>query len=163
MQPDYAAKALELNVLFSFVGIFDLRLLIPVVRPTQRDFRGELLVGAYSDYSWGPLSRPADDYGKVILLAGKIGYRQHFTHGLQADVSTYLGWRHEEKNVHDGGTLDAFIGRLWLFAGWQRDLGPRFYATFRGGLGVHLFRTDRLGEKERTLVPAGDLGLGVRF
>ena len=162
-QPNFSAPSLELNVLFSLLGISDLHLLLPVVRSGQRDFRGELLLGVYSDYSWGPLSRPSDDYGKVVILAAKAGYRQYFTHGLHVEASAYLGWRHEAHNVHDDTTLDAAISRLWLFAGWQRDLGARFYATFRGGLGIHLFRTDHLGDKERKLVPAGDLGLGVRF
>lgn len=161
--PDLTAPSLELNVLFSFVGITDLHLLLPVVRSGQRDFRGELLLGVYSDYSWGPLSRPSDEYGKVVILAAKAGYRQYFTHGLHAEASAYLGWRHEAHNVHDDTTLDAAISRLWLFAGWQRDLGARFYATFRAGLGIHLFRTDHLGDKERVFVPAADLGLGVRF
>jgi len=161
--PDFSAPSLELNVLFSLLGITDLHLLLPVVRSGQRDFRGELLVGVYSDYSWGPLSRPSDDYGKVVILAAKAGYRQYFAHGLHVEASAYLGWRHEAHNVHDDTTLDAAISRLWLFAGWQRDLGTRFYATLRGGLGIHLFRTDHLGDKERKLVPAGDLGLGVRF
>ncbi len=161
--PDFFAPSLELNVLFSLLGISDLHLLLPVVRSGQRDFRGELLLGVYSDYSWGPLSRPSDDYGKVVILAAKAGYRQYFTHGLHVEASAYLGWRHEAHNVHDDTTLDAAISRLWLFAGWQRDLGTRFYATFRGGLGIHLFRTDHLGDKERKLVPAGDLGVGVRF
>lgn len=156
-------RAAELNILFAFVGIFDMKLLLPVVRAGERDFRGELIFGAYSDYSWGPLSRPADEYGKVLLLAGRIGYRQNLVHGLHVEASTYLGWRHEEENVHDGSTVDGFVGRLWLYGGWQRDLSPRFYANVRGGLGIHLFRTDHLGHKEKELVPAGDIGLGVRF
>jgi hypothetical protein len=161
--PESYRRAVELNLLFAFVGIFDMKLLVPVLRPGERDLRGELVVGAYSDYSWGPLSRPADEYGKVLLLAGRIGYRQHLVHGLHAEASAYLGWRHEEKNVHDGSTVDGFVGRLWLYGGWQRDLSPRFYVNVRGGLGIHLFRTDHLGHKEKELVPAGDVGLGVRF
>lgn len=156
-------RAVEINLLFGLIGIFDMKLLLPVMRVGQRDFRGELLLGAYSDYSWGPLSRPADDYGKVLILAGRIGYRQHLVRGLHLEASTYLGWRHEEENVHDGSTVDGFVGRLWLYGGWQRDLSPRFYVNVRGGLGIHLFRTDHLGHKERVLVPAGDLGFGARF
>ena len=65
--------------------------------------------------------------------------------------------------VPPGTTLNAFVGRLWTFAGYQRDLSSRWYVNARAGLGVHLWRTDQYGAEERKLIPAGDLNLGARF
>jgi hypothetical protein len=59
--------------------------------------------------------------------------------------------------------LDAFTGRLWVMAGYQHELGGRVYGNVRAGVGIHLWRTDHLAEKERKLVPAGDVNLGFRF
>jgi hypothetical protein len=157
--------AFEVNVLWPFFpgGIVDLKTLFPVMRTDQRDFRGELIVGLHSDFGWGPLTRPVEKYGKVSILATKIGYRQFLVHGTHLDVTVNVGWRREENNVYDGGRLDALIGRLWVFAGYQFDFSDKVYANVRGGGGLHLFRTDRFGDTERAFAPAGDANLGLRF
>ena len=157
--------AFEVNVLWPFFpgGLVDLKALVPVARTDRADFRGELIVGLHSDFSWGPVSRPVDKYGKVSILGAKVGYRQFLLAGLHLDISVNLGWRHEEKNIYDGGRLDGFIGRSWLFAGYQHEFTRKLYANIRGGGGLHLFRTDRFGDTERIFVPAGDVNVGVRF
>ncbi|MET0592973.1 MAG: hypothetical protein ABW133_09755 [Polyangiaceae bacterium] len=163
---DYArTPAFEVNVLWPFFpgGIVDLKGLFPVVRSDRRDFRGEIIAGVHSDFGWGPVSRPVDKYGKVSILAAKVGYRQFLVYGTHLDVSVNLGWRHEEENIYDGERLDAFIGRLWMFAGYQHELSTRVYVNIRGGGGLHLFRTDRYADTERKFAPAGDVNLGVRF
>lgn len=58
---------------------------------------------------------------------------------------------------------DGLQGRAWIFAGYQRDVSARVYLNTRFGVGVHLFRTDELGDMEKKLVPAADLNLGIRF
>jgi hypothetical protein len=157
--------AFEVNVLWPFFpgGLVDLKALVPIVRTDRPNFQGELIAGLHSDFSWGPVSRPVDKYGKVSILAAKVGYRQFFVAGLHVEISVNVGWRHEEKNIHDGGRLDAFIGRSWWFAGYQHEFSRKMYANIRGGGGLHLFRTDRFGDTERVFVPAGDVNLGVRF
>jgi hypothetical protein len=165
-QGDYPrTPAFEVNVLWPFFpgGIVDLKALFPVVRADRRDFRGEIIAGLHSDFGWGPLSRPLDKYGKVSVLAAKIGYRQFLVYGTHLDLSVNVGWRHEERNIYDGGRLDALTGRLWALFGYQWELSPRLYANLRGGAGIHLFRTDRYGDTERAFVPAGDANLGFRF
>jgi hypothetical protein len=157
--------AFEVNVLWPFFpgGIVDLKGLFPVVNADRRDFRGEIIGGLHSDFGWGPVTRPVDKYGKVSILAAKVGYRQFLVYGTHVEASVNLGWRHEEENIYDGGRLDAFIGRLWLFAGYQHEISTRVYVNVRGGGGVHLFRTDRFADTERKFAPAGDANLGVRF
>lgn len=157
--------AFEVNVLWPFFpgGIVDLKGLFPVANSDRRDFRGEIIGGLHSDFGWGPVTRPVDKYGKVSILAGKVGYRQFLVYGTHVEASVNLGWRHEEENIYDGGRLDAFIGRLWLFAGYQHEISTRVYVNLRGGGGVHLFRTDRFADTERKFAPAGDVNLGVRF
>ncbi len=155
--------AFEINVLWPFVpgGITEMKFLVPVVRRDQRDFRGELLLGAYSDFA----NRIVRDerHGKVATLSAKIGWRQFFVYGLHAEVVANLGWRQEKDNVYDHTTLDAFVGRLWMMAGWQFDVNDRVYLNLRGGIGVHMFRTDRFADKERRLTGGGDVNLGFRF
>ncbi len=157
--------AFEVNVLWPFFpgGLSELKALVPLVRPAEPTLRGELIAGLFSDFSFGPLTRPTDSYGKVFIVGAKVGWRQFFALGFHADVTLHLGWRHEEFNVYDGTTLDAFTGRLWLHAGWQVDLTPRVYLNLRGAVGLHLFRTDRFGDHERRVAPGGDVNLGVRF
>ena len=136
--------AFELNVLWPFFpgGISELKLLVPVVRSAETDGRGELVLGLHSDFATR-FVRPDERYGKVSFLGAKVGYRQFLVAGLHAVITVNSGWRHEEHNVWDGGTLDAFSTRLWLMAGFERDFGERVYANVRGGLGIHLLRTDR--------------------
>jgi hypothetical protein len=52
---------------------------------------------------------------------------------------------------------------MWVFAGYQFDFDQRVYVNLRADAGLHLFRTDRFGDTERTFVPAGDGNLGIRF
>lgn len=155
--------ALEANVLWPFFpgGIFELRTMIPVIRSSHRDFRGELIVGAYSDFA----SRVVRDqtYGKVATLSAKLGYRQFFVHGLHVELSANMGWRHETERPPDDVTIDSFAVRLWALAGWQLELSRALYANLRGGLGIHVYRSDAYAYLERQLVPGADLNLGVRF
>ncbi len=164
--PDWRrGVAFEVNVLWPFFpgGLAELKVLVPVVRGDKRDWRGELVTGLHSDYGWGPITRPADNYGKVFLLAAKLGWRQFLVYGFHVEVALHAGWRHEEKNVHDGTTVDGFTGRLWMMAGWQYELNERVYLNVRGGGGLHLWRSDHLGYTERRFAPAGDINLGIRF
>jgi len=164
--PDWRrGVAFEVNVLWPFFpgGLAELKVLAPLVRGDKRDWRGELVAGLHSDYGWGPVTRPADSYGKVFLLAAKLGWRQFLAYGFHVDVTLNAGWRHEEGNVHDGTTVNGFVGRLWAFGGWQYEFNERVYANVRGGVGVHLWRSDHLGYTERRFVPAGDINLGIRF
>jgi len=163
---DYPRRpAFEVNVLWPFYpgGIVDLKVMVPVVRKLKGNWRGEIVAGLQSDFAWRFVREDRDEYGRVALMAVKLGYRQFLAYGLHVDVTVNLGWRHEEDNPIIDGTIDSFQGRLWLFAGYQHEFTRRFYANVRGGLGVHLFRTDELADRERKLVPAGDLNLGVRF
>jgi hypothetical protein len=159
-----SSPAFEVNVLWPFFpgGIAELKAVVPVLRTEQPSFRGELVLGLHSDFA-NRFVRPDDRYGKVSVLAVKAGYRQFLISGLHLDATVNAGWRHELHNVWDGTTLDAFTGRLWLLAGYQHDLGRRVYANLRGGVGIHLWRTDHLASKERKLVPAADCNLGFRF
>jgi len=156
--------AFEVNVLWPFFpgGLTELKVLIPAVNAGQERWRGELVLGLHSDFATR-FVRPDDRYGKVAILAAKLGYRQFLVGGLHLDATVNAGWRHETHNVWDGGTLDAFSARLWLMAGHQQELGGRVYANARAGAGVHLLRTDRFAAKERKLVPAADVNIGFRF
>jgi hypothetical protein len=161
--PEPVRPALEINVLQPFLGITDDKILLPVARRAQRTFRGELMLGTYTDFAWGPVSRPASSYGKVWIIGVRPGYREYLAYGFFVDASIVVGWRHEEQDIHDGGTLNGFYGRLWANAGWQVDLPRRTFVNLRGGAGVILFRTDRYGSTERLFQPAADIDFGVRF
>jgi hypothetical protein len=154
---------LEVNVLWPFFpgGISELRVVVPVLRRDERSFHGGLVVGAYSDFA----SRVVrdDSYGKVANLSGKLGWRQYLVKGLHVELSANLGWRHEEHRPPDDVTVDGFQIRLWTLAGYEHALTPRFYVNARGGLGIHVYRSDELAHLEKKLVPGGDLNLGVRF
>jgi hypothetical protein len=159
--------ALEVNVLWPFVpGIFELRVLIPVLRTDQRDWRGEIVTGAYDDQAtW--LVR-GDESGKVRNLSGKLGYRQFFVHGLHAEVVANIGWRHESNRPPDGAEvfpadIDGFQARLWVLAGYQHELSRAVYANARAGLSVNVYRSDAYAYLEKAVVPGGDLNVGIRF
>jgi hypothetical protein len=162
--PPIASPAFEVNVLWPFFpgGVSELKLLVPVVRPAERDWRGELVLGLHSDFATR-IVRPSDKYGRVAILAAKIGYRQFLVSGLHLEAAVNAGWRHEEDNVYDGTTIDGFSARLWIMAGYQCDLGQRAYVNIRGGVGPHLFRTGPFASKERKLTGGGDINLGFRF
>ncbi len=155
--------AFEVNLLWPFFpgGITELRLMIPLLRADAPTFHGELVTGAYSDFA-NRIVR-GDEHGKVSNFSGKIGWRQFFVYGLHAEVSANLGWRHEEHRPPDDTTVDGFQIRLWTLAGYQHDFTRSVYANARLGLGVHLYRSDRLASEEKKLVPGGDINLGFRF
>lgn len=154
---------LEVNMLWPFFpgGISEVRVMIPVVRTDRADFRGELVVGAYSDFATRVVR--TSEHGKVAALAGKLGWRQFLVSGLHLEVSANLGWRHEENRPPDGVTIDGFAVRLWMLAGYQHEFTRVFYGNVRGGLGVHVYRSDAYASLERKLAPGADLNLGVRF
>ncbi|MBK7399052.1 MAG: hypothetical protein IPJ34_22895 [Myxococcales bacterium] len=159
--------AVETNVLWPFFpgGIFEMRVLVPVVR-ADRDFRGELVLGGYSDFASRVVRN--DEYGKVGNLSAKLGWRQFLVSGLHVEVSANIGWRREQNRPPSGAqtfpaTIDGFQTRLWFLAGYQHELSPRLYVNARAGLGVHVYRSDAYGGLEKRLVPGGDLNLGFRL
>ena len=163
---DYHRRpAFEVNVLWPFYpgGMVDLKVVIPVVRRARANWRGEIVTGLVSDFGWRFVRDDRDEYGQVAFLGVKLGWRQFFAYGLHLDLTVNGGWRHEVDNPHATGTINSFQGRFWGFAGYQHEFTRRIYANIRGGLGVHLWRTDELAHRERILVPAGDLNLGFRF
>jgi hypothetical protein len=162
-EPARYRPSLEMNVVQPFLGITDAKVLLPIVRTTSPTLRGELMLGTYTDYAWGPISRPVNDYGKVWLVGVRPGYREYLAYGFFVDASLVLGLRHEEHDVHDDSTLNGFYGRLWANAGWQWDITDRFFTNVRGGAGLIVFRTDKYGSSEKTWQPAGDVDVGVRF
>jgi hypothetical protein len=159
---------LEANVLWPFVpgGIFELRLMVPVFRADRRDWRGELVIGAYSDFASRVVRGDKD--GKVANLSGKIGYRQFFVYGLHAEASINSGWRHESDRPADGArvfpsTIDGFANRLWVLAGYQHEFSSAIYGNARAGVGFNVYRSDAYASLEKGVVPGGDLNVGVRF
>lgn len=98
--------AFELNVLWPFFpgGITEMRLLLPVLNAAREDYRGELVLGTYSDFA-SRVIRDEND-GKVRTLAGKVGSRQFFVHGIHVEASANIGWRNETERP-DGASYDA--------------------------------------------------------
>ena len=160
---EWRGPAFEVNVLWPFFpgGITDLRLMVPMLRTDEEHGRGELVFGLHSDFAWR-LVRDKEA-GKVAFLGVKLGWRQFLYAGGHLEFVAHLGWRHEDRNAFDGGRLDGFQGRLWGWGGYQHELNPRIYLNLRGGAGLHLFRTDRFGDRERILAGGADLNLGFRF
>jgi hypothetical protein len=155
------STAFEVNVLWPFFpgGVSELKLIVPAVRRTERDWHGDLVLGLHSDFATR-FVRSSDKYGRVSILSAKLGYRQFLLWGLHLEACVNAGWRHEEDNVWDGTTIDGFTARLWLLAGYQHDLGSRAYFNVRGGIGPHLVRTGPFADKERKLTGGGDVNLG---
>jgi hypothetical protein len=159
--------AFEVNVLWPFVpGVFEVRVMIPVLRPDRQDWRGEIVTGAYADYANWVVR--GDDSGKVRNLSGKLGYRQFLVEGLHVEVSANLGWRHEEHRPSSGSTvfppdIDGFQTRLWLYAGYQLDFSRSVYANVRGALGVNLWRSDAYAYLEKEITGGADVNIGFRF
>ena len=159
---------LEANVLWPFFpgGIFELRLMVPVVRTDRRDWRGELVIGAYSDFASRVVR--GDDAGKVANLSGKLGYRQFLVYGLHVEASANIGWRHESDRPPSGGqsfpsAIDGLQARLWVLAGYQHEFSRALYANVRGGVGVNVYRSDAYANLEKAVAPGGDVNVGVRF
>lgn len=159
---DAVGPAFEANVLWPFFpgGLVDFRIVVPAVNRASA-WRGELVAGVFSDFAWRFVRD--DTYGRVASFGTKLGYRQFLPLGFQVESVMQLNWRHEEDRPEHPEPLDGFQGRLWLFGGYHYDVTPRVYLNGRGGLGVHVFRTDELGDREKKLVPAADLNLGFRF
>jgi hypothetical protein len=158
---------LEVNVLWPVLpGIFEARLMIPVLRSHERDWRGEIVTGVYADYAnWFVRG---DESGKVRNLSGKIGYRQFLLYGLHAEISANVGWRHESGRPPSASTvyppeIDGFQTRLWILAGYQIELSQAVYANARGGISLNVYRSDAYAYLERNLVPGGDVNVGFRF
>lgn len=80
-----------------------------------------------------------------------------------AEVVLHAGWRHEEGNPWDGQPIDSFQGRLWCWGGYQHEFNRTVYANVRGGVGLHVFRTDRFADRERLVAGGADVNLGFRF
>lgn len=156
--------AFEVNVLWPFFpgGIVDLKLAVPALLPDEGHFRGELIVGLHSDFAWRVV-RPPEEYGSVAFVALKLGWRQFVGYGFHVDVTLNAGWRHEVDNPRDGAVIHSFQGRLWVFAGYQHEFTRQFYANIRGGIGLHMWRTDRFANEERFLTGGGDINLGFRL
>lgn len=148
--------AFEFNVLWPFFpgGFTDFKFMLPTFA------RGEAIFGLHSDFSWRAREKEA---GKVAVLAAKLGYRQFIFDGIHLDASVNVGWRQERDNPYDGTTLNGFVGRFWGFGGYQYDLSDQWYVNARGGMGIHLWRSDKFNAKEREFIPAGDINVGVRF
>jgi hypothetical protein len=159
---------LETNVLWPFFpgGIFELRLMVPVLETDRRDWRGEVVIGAYSDFASRIIR--GDESGKVVNLSAKLGYRQFFVYGLHVEVTANVGWRHESDRPPAGtqsfpANIDGFQTRLWTLAGYQHEFSSAFYANARVGMSVNVYRSDAYASLEKVAVPGGDLNLGVRF
>jgi hypothetical protein len=158
------SSAFEVNVLWPFVpgGIVVLRALVPVLLADRGDLRGELFVGAYADFAWRIVRGPTT-HGDVGILALVAGWRQFLVYGLHIEAMLMAGWRNELRNPYDGQPIDAFQGRLFVTAGYQHELSRVFYVNLRGGVGVHVFRTDRFADREQIVVPTADVNIGARF
>jgi hypothetical protein len=146
--------AAEVNVLWPFIGISELKLVVPVVHDPQ--FRGSVIVGTYLDYAQVVRS------GRAFIVAALPGYRQFVFRGLHIELAATIGIRHETMHPPDGATLDDFYIRAWPGVGYEYDITPRFFANARARLGVLVYRQTHQAE-EKKLAPAGDLNVGVRF
>ncbi len=156
-------SAFEVNALWPFFpgGLVDLKVVTPIAFKSSA-YRGELITGLHSDFGWRSI-RDDEDNGRVAFLGAKLGYRQFFGHGIHAESAMNIGWRHEKDHPLDGKDVHALQIRLWSFAGYQHEFSRWVYANARAGFGLHIYRSDRFADRERTFVPAGDLNLGFRF
>ena len=166
MMTSYVAHAeekpgmsVETNVLWPFFpgGISELKLLVPVVGDKQH--RGEVLVGAHSDF----MQRQRLDKGKVNILAIKLGYRQYLWRGFHAEASANLGWRMEHERPSTGDNHDDLVVSVWGLVGYQLDVGQRMFVNSRGGLGHIAYRSSRWPNQRTGVFPVGDINLGVYF
>lgn len=154
--PGTPRAAGEVNVLWPFVGISELKALLPM--GGSHSLRSELLVGAYLDYA--QILR--EDKGKTFILALMLGYRQFFTRGLHAELAVDLGLRHETGHPGDGATLNDVYVRAWPMLGYQLEVSPTVYVNARGGGGILVYRQTH-AEEEKKLVPAADINVGFRL
>lgn len=154
-------SSLEVNVLYPLFGISEFRYVTPLLDKMRDDRRAELILGFYTDYA-SHIVRD-ETYGKVFILAPKVGYRQYFAKNWHAEISANMGWRHESQRPPDNITIDGFSVRLWTLVGYQCDISDRFYVNVRGGFGTHIYRSDTYASLEKKIVPGLDVNLGVRF
>jgi hypothetical protein len=143
--------AAEVNVLWPFIGISELKVVIPV-----GDFGGEVIAGTYLDYAQIVRS------GRAFIIGALPGYRQFLGAGIHVELAATVGVRHETMHPGDGATLDDFYIRAWPGIGYEYAFTPRFYANARARLGVLVYRQTHQDE-EKKLAPAADLNVGVRF
>lgn len=108
------------------------------------------MLGTYSDFASRAIRDEND--GKVTTLAGKVGFRQFFAHGIHVEASANIGWRNETERP-DGASYDALQLRLWGLAGYQKEFAERFYANARVALGVHIYRSDRFATRRKSSCP----------
>lgn len=159
-----APSSLEVNVLWPFLpgGISEFRYLVPISNINHRSYLGELVLGVYSDFA-SKIVRDSS-YGKVSYYAFKIGYRQFFTQGWHAEMTTNIGWRSEvDRPGAADNKIEGVAARLWTFVGYQHNFCKIFYSNFRVGLGNHLYRSDSYAETEKRNVFGLDVNLGVNF
>lgn len=160
---DIKKQSFEFNAFNAFLGITDLKWVTPLNRKNESP-KNFAVVGLYVDYAWGKNTRPINEYGKVKLIAAKLGWRYFFWKKVHLETALNAGYRHEEENIYDGTTLNAFSGRLYLHLGWQNNLKNNFYYRIAAGSGIHLFRLgDKYASTEKKIIPAIDISFGVKF
>jgi hypothetical protein len=143
--------AAEINVLWPFIGISELKAVIPV-----GDFGGQVIAGVYLDYAQVIRS------GRAFIIAALPGYRQFLGHGIHVELAAIVGERHETMHPPDGATLNDFYIRAFPGIGYEYAFTPRFYANTRARLGVLVYRQTHESE-EKKLAPAVDVNVGVWF
>ncbi len=150
----------EVNLAWPFLGISELKILVPLVGGPS--LRGELLAGTYADYAQAIGGRP-NDPGKVWILAPLVGYRQFIAYGIHVEVAAIVGLRHEDNYEGQAGvTLNDFYVRALPMVGWQGELSERFYVNARVGAGILIYRQTH-EDQETKVLPTADLNFGVRF
>ena len=152
-----AEPAGEVNVLWPFIGISELKVVTPVVAESSST-RGELVLGTYLDYA--QIVRP--NAGKAFIIAAIVGYRQFLGHGIHIELAPIIGVRHEKDHPSDGMTLDDGYVRAFVGVGYQYDVSPQFYVNARARLGILVYRSSHWDE-EKKLAPGADVNVGVRF
>lgn len=155
--------AFEVNLFSAFLGISDLRILIPSSKENVQN-NGSLILGFYVDNAWGKVSRPVDKYGKVRFIGTKIGWNQDFGKHLFGEVTLNLGYRHEEKNIYDGSTLNSFSSRAFFVGGGKFNVTETIYCKLGAGVGIHVLRIgDKYADTEKKLIPAINLTIGFKL
>lgn len=163
-KPVHKQSSIELNIFLPFLGVTDLKFIAPINSNKNSHFKNALILGIFADYSWGKLTRPVNDFGKVRFIGARLGWRQFFWKGVHMDAILNAGQRHEEKNIYDGSTLNSFTSRLWLLGGIQGDINTKVYFNIRAGAGIHIIRYgDAFAYTERKLLPAFEINIGFRL
>jgi hypothetical protein len=149
----------EVNVLWPFFpgGISELRMLLPLLSAGEQS--GQAMLGLHSDFS--QLFR--SDQPKVFVLAAQPGYRQFFWRGLHAELHANLGYAHAEAQGAGDRVHHAFVVSLWGMAGYQFDIGARYYLSARGGVGWIAYTSNPWPNATKGFLPVGDANFGVVF